>query len=252
MIDTSVTPDPMAVETSKWPNPMWDLVKVIPHDPLEDWRGTRQFTPVSHGYLLVWERSVNGGPRDVRETIELPPEQRRHHVVRSYSWAIANPRALDWMTRKLRGRGLLEVGAGRGYWAWQLAMRGVDVLATDLELVGGGNNCYFSRFTDPRVAPPIFHSIVEGAGPAMAARHSRRALFLCWPPYGAEMATETLEAYRGNMLFYAGEGEGGCNAPDSFFRLLDRDWEYRGSGPMIQWSGIRDCLDLYRRKRGTR
>jgi hypothetical protein len=247
MIQEIAIPDPMAEQTEH-PNPMWDIVKTIPHDTLEDWRGQRRFAPVAHGRVFAWgERPTGGGARELLRTIELPALLTRSRIVREYSWAIANPRALDWMTRKLRGRGLLEAGAGRGYWAWQFAMRGVDVVASDLDLVGGGDNYYFSRFTEPGKRP-VFHSIVQGNGPDMAAKYPGRALFLCWPPYDSEMATETLEAYRGNTLFYAGEGEGGCNAPDSFFRLLERDWEHVGNGPMVSWGGIRDYLDMYRRK----
>jgi len=47
----------------------------------------------------------------------------------SYAYAIPAPETLRWIADTCDGRGLLELGAGRGYWAHQLSRRNVDVLA---------------------------------------------------------------------------------------------------------------------------
>ena len=53
----------------------------------------------------------------------------RHLLARRYSWAIPSPGDLAWLTATLDGRGLVELGAGTGYWSWQAEQAGVDVVA---------------------------------------------------------------------------------------------------------------------------
>lgn len=75
------------------------------------------------------------------------------------------------------------------------------------------------------------------------------AMLLCWPPYDSPMAFDALSAFRGQYLFYIGEGAGGCTADDDFFDLLDEKWELVTiCEDFYSWAGIRDNLHLYKRK----
>lgn len=201
-----------------------------------DWRSGNVFRPQMYGRLP----DEHGRLIDIRDV--------RYEITHGYAWAIANPRALDWMTEQLDGRGVIEVGAGLGYWAWQLRQRGVDVLASDRFPSSVGGNYYFTA------ERRVWHPIVHAHGPTIAAQYPDRALFVCWPPYGtnAEMATDSLLAYRawrGDCLIYCGEGWGGCNAPDEFWEVLHEDWEETGYGPLVSWGGIHDFLAFFRPKR---
>lgn len=80
-------------------------------------------------------------------------------------------------------------------------------------------------------------------------RHPDRALFLCWPSYGDPWASHALACYEGDLLIYAGEGEGGCCADDEFFKLIDSEWEEAGVSPShVSFWGIHCYLTAYRRK----
>lgn len=178
-------------------------------------------------------------------TITWPPEDlgfpSREDLVHWFAWAIPSPWELRWLTRALDGRPLLEIGAGTGYWVWQLGQLGHDVLAYDVE---PGKNEYGLL--------PYWYPIQEG-GPGNAADHADRALILCWPPYSEDdstcMAAESLNAYRGTTLVYIGEWRGCCAGP-RFFDLVERKWKKdpRPAPPAINFNGIYSHVNLFHRQ----
>src|ERR1035441_3922730 len=93
----------------------------------------------------------------------------------------------------LRGRGVIEPGAGGGYWAWQLAQAGVNVAAYDPADVEAG--MFVGR-------KPWFP--VKRGDQSVAGKHPGRSLLLCWPSYDKPWAAEALAAYGGDQLFYIG------------------------------------------------
>jgi hypothetical protein len=164
-------------------------------------------------------------------------------------WEIARQLPLDdmplpWHQRPepmlhwLGGRGVVEPGAGTGYWAWQMEQAGISVAAYEPEVQGPAN--HFARRTwttllrDDHAAP---------------RHHGDRALFLCWPSYAEPWAAQSLACYTGDLLVYCGEGEGGCTADDGFFELLAAEWEeVSDSAAHVSYWGIHDYLTAYRRK----
>lgn len=75
-----------------------------------------------------------------------------------------------------------------------------------------------------------------------------RVLFLSWPPYDDEMGFKCLSAYQGDTLILIGEPEGGCTGDDQMFKLLNDEWEHLDTGPLVQWWGIHDYIELYVRR----
>ena len=161
---------------------------------------------------------------------------------RRYAWAVPTAEAVAALTEFAEGRGLIEIGAGLGYWAGLLRRNGADILAYDREPEGCRE--YFDR--------DAASSGVEAGGPEMAARAGRRALFLCWPPGNEPMASEALKAYPGSLLAYAGEGRGGCTGDAMFHYLLERHWDPVGRVELPRWNPAEDSLTFWRRKRRSR
>jgi len=96
----------------------------------------------------------------------------RSRLVHKYSWAIPSIGAVRGVADLVKANnltGVIEIGAGNGYWAYCLRQVGVDVIAVD----SGGSHLNYSN--------PHWHPIVKG-GPPHAALHPNRALLLCWPP----------------------------------------------------------------------
>lgn len=149
-----------------------------------------------------------------------------------YAWAIPDDFALDIIVSHSP---IVEIGAGKGYWAALLAERGADIICYD-------EKPYENNWM---VGPNRFFDVVLG-GPTKANRHPNRTLFLCWPPYSTSMAADALRAYQGKTVIYIGEGDGGCTGDDNFHALLNR-WNKITDYSIPTWYGLHDYLSVYRR-----
>lgn len=212
-------------------NPYWEIIRSLPTTPR--WYGESSVGD-PNGY---W--TVNLPERERARAAEAGLD--RGDLCVRYSWAIPSPGDIAFICKGLNGRAVVEIGAGGGYWAWQLTQAGVDVAAYDPHEPGLDNN--FARHR-------LYHPVQPG-NHERAAGHPDRALMLCWPSYGAPFAKEALHRYRGDTVIYIGEGEGGCCADDRFHRILRRDFEHAGSSPQhVTYWGIHCDLSIWRRKEG--
>ncbi len=168
----------------------------------------------------------------------------RDDAVRIFAWAIPDPIALRYVAHKLNGRGMVEVGAGTGYWAYVLGQYGVDVVPYDLEPPDPWSNNWWHP--DARQWTHVYRG-----GPEVVSMpiHRDRALFLCWPPYDKPMAYEALVDYPGDIVVYIGESHGGCTADDDFHERLEKDFEEESWFPLCQWAGIHDNISIWRRRK---
>ncbi len=191
-------------------NPYWEIVRRLP--------------------------SMSGAPDGL--TRGLPVGQ--HLLSKRYAWAIPSPGDLAWLVTTLGHRGLAEIGAGSGYWAWQADQAGIDVVAYEpadpaVNAYTDGTE-YFALKRDDHGA---------------ARHHPERALLLCWPSAGEPWAAEALRAYEGDLLVYIGQYRGGHCADDGFFDLLDEEWTRAGSSAHhVGWRHTHSAMTAYRRGPG--
>lgn len=205
-------------------NPYWEIIRQLPlDDSMLSWKVRPE--PVTHLFT--------DGPAGYRELAD------RFALCGTFAWSICSPGDITWMKGILGGRGVVEPGAGSGYWAWQLRQAGVDVAACDPNEAGEGN--WYARRREWTTVLRDDHDAPK--------RHPDRALFLCWPSYNEPWAAQSLACYTGDLLIYAGEGEGGCTADSAFFELRDAEWEEIGDSPAhISYWGIHCNLTAYSRK----
>ncbi|WP_327065238.1 hypothetical protein [Kitasatospora sp. NBC_01302] len=225
-----------------WGRPFRPLGELLPEQDTEFAAQNPQMVP------LLWYPALRHGSSrapvvDVFDHLpaELGPAlPRRQELSRIYSWALASRTALDWIAECLDGRGLLEVGAGSGYWAWLLRARGIDVLATDAAS-GTEQNGWTDRFQFTAVRP--------GGAAEEAAAHPDRVLALLWPPYRDPMAVDALRTYRGPGVLYLGDRPGGICAERSFFTELATHWRPLSHCPLtLRWLGNRDVATFFVRR----
>lgn len=204
-------------------NPYWEIIRQLPLNDLPlPWK--TQPEPSTLSFTI--------GPGRVR----FFPD--RLVLCASYAWSIPSPGDIAWMKGVLGGRGVVEAGAGGGYWAWQLEQAGVDVVAYDpCELAGSD------------YAVREWTAVLRGDHSA-AGLHPDRALFLCWPTYGAPWAAQALDCYAGDLLIFAAMR--GCCADERFYELLDAGWHEIGDSPAhVSWEGVNCWLTAYRRNDAT-
>lgn len=192
----------------------------MPNAPIENpyWSQVRQ---------LPTHSDWSGWPRVITNPIA------RDRLVRQYSFAIPAPREVLWLAEQLRSFGhdeIVEVGAGTGYWAWQLAQAGMTVHASDTH-------------------PPAqtWHRVDAHDAVSAAKAHPDAALMLVWPPLGDPMARQALAAYKGDTVVYNGEF-GGCTADSGFHTELDKRWDQVAISPHhITYKDLSTSLTIYRR-----
>ncbi|MFV0257346.1 MAG: hypothetical protein ACK5PP_02695 [Acidimicrobiales bacterium] len=141
-------------------------------------------------------------------------EAARDDAIRRYGFAVPDGDALAAIAERAPA-GVVEIGAGTGYWAAQLAGYGVDVVAYDPEPAPSPANRWFAG------AEPWFE--VAAADHRVVERHPDRLLLLVWPTRNETWAADAVTAHAragGRALAYVGEGPGGRTGDDRFHALL--------------------------------
>ena len=208
-------------------NPLWETVRWLPARPTPMATGER-LSPENH--TMLWGESV--GMQLMKAGMQ------RHTLCTTYAWSIPTPGDLKWLTGLLDGRPVVEIGAGSGYWAWQLEQCGVPVTAYD----------HAAGEATPWATSEPYATVLKGDATA-AADHPEAALLLSWPPLDDPAAYDALSAYKGDLLIYAGEGWGGCTADDAFFAAVEEEWEEVSiSEQHVTWADIHCELTAYRRR----
>lgn len=231
-------------EIRQWWSRRSDLTRQTHHEQLSRIAGSPQDQITPTGIDNPYWEIVRQLPsvRDARQSI-CPDGFARglpvgHHLLtKRYSWAIPSPGDIAWLTHVLNRRGLVEIGAGSGYWAWQAQQAGIDVIA--YEPTDPSANTYTDG-TEYLALRRDCH--------AASRRHPDRALLLCWPSHNDPWATSALHAYTGDMLIYIGEDQGGHCAENGFFQLLDQGWTRTGSSTHhVTWRHTHSTVTAYHR-----
>jgi len=178
-------------------------------------------------------RVVNGGPPQGSGRLAFA----QMILQTTYAYAIPSPETIGWMSRFCGARPIIELGAGRGYWAGQLSGAGLVIDSYELEPPATTDNVSFPRGRGRQV--DAWYPVSDLAAARIEAS-SDYVLFLCWPPgWGSAMAFEALAAYElagGDRLVYVGEPKGGKTGNDAFFDALTERWELETVDPsFVSW-----------------
>jgi hypothetical protein len=83
---------------------------------------------------------------------------------------------------------LVEIGAGKGYWASLLEARGADII------------CF-----DKKVPKSAYKKVTKGGPAVLRSQPSSRNLFLSYPDENESMAIECLRQFTGDYIIHVGE-----------------------------------------------
>jgi protein-L-isoaspartate O-methyltransferase len=169
----------------------------------------------------------------------------------AYAYAIPSPETLAWVVDFTAGRPVVELGAGRGYWAAQLTRFGVTVEAYDVEPPDISQNASFAQTAGQR---NVWHHVGDlGEFSKRSADHSDHVLFLGWPPgWGNTMASEALATFEragGERVIFIGEPKGGQTGDDAFFDALSARWELASQDArFVSWWNLKDVAQGWVRR----
>lgn len=138
----------------------------------------------------------------------------RAEAIRRFAFAVPDDAALAAIER-WAPNGVVEIGAGTGYWAGQLDQRGVDVVAYDTEPAPSAANSWFAG------TRPWFP--VRTGDQETVELHTDRCLLLVWPTKNETWAAEAIERFHragGETVVFVGEGPGGRTGDDRFHVLI--------------------------------
>jgi len=169
----------------------------------------------------------------------------------AYAYAIPSPETVEWVSQFCSGLPIVEIGAGRGYWAAQLSSVCLAIDAYDVEPPDKIENISF-----PRTAGQlhVWHAVGDlDEVVARMNRESDHVLFLCWPPgWGNSMASEALASFEkagGERLVYIGEPKGGKTGDDAFFDALSTRWKLDSVDPQyVSWWNSADSAQGWVRR----
>ena len=167
----------------------------------------------------------------------------RHRAKHGYVYVTQEQAIL--MAKLLQGKRCLEVAAGTGWLSHLLLDKGVDVLASDM----GGDS--FAGYEMQHV----WQRHHEGDSLSLLPGEFD-AVILTWPAYDAPFGHQVLQAMRaGQVLFFEGEGKGGCTADDAFFETLEdaqqwrkkQAWTQQLNEHHLHFSGLHDRWSVWQK-----
>lgn len=223
-----------------------------------------------------YEGTMRGADPIACDTIRLFWDACRDRVAAWSAFACPDAGAIAAIRGFAAGSdGVVEVGAGTGYWAALLraACPGLSVLAYDKRpptlVIRGGctlgpNGTAAAAASSASFVPsaaatineyhgqlPGWGAVSRGDAASTAAMHSRRVLFMCYPPPGDEaMCTSALKSYAsagGARVALVGEFHGDTGTA-SFERLLSKDWTLKKLHQLPNWGNTVACLSLWERQ----
>ena len=185
----------------------------------------------------------------------------RADALRRFGFAVPTAAAV-WSVRRHAPHGVIEIGAGTGYWAYLARQVGVDVVAVDIEPAPSAKNKWFA-------ATPLWYP-VQASDHTCVERFTDRTLLLVWPTRDEVWPADTLVRYRrggGRCVVYVGEGPGGHCGDDVFHARLGRlrtctqcvygvmeapcicgveaDWRCVETVELPHWPGFADDLHVF-------
>ena len=160
----------------------------------------------------------------------------------TYAYAIPSPETLTWLGEFSDGRSVVELGAGRGYWAALLHNVGVPVDAYDSQPPDSTENASFGQAAGQS---DVWHRVGNLDQYAARSPGQSDVLLLIWPPgWGDPMASEALAAFEaagGQRLVYIGEPQGGKTGDDAFFDALTAGWTLESEDTrFVSWWNLSD------------
>ena len=242
LAEAGIVPFTTSIEKGKYDRPLDALLAATPAGslPIE---GAHPVVDIGRALRLYFELEMDQYHRNLYTEL---------FIRAFFSYAIPSNAALE-KVRELASRGsVIELGAGRAYWAALLSNLGVKITAYDSAVIS--ENEWHSRgsveYPEPilqRCDKQWFPTGLASFEPAGTAAKDD-VLLLIWPPKESSFATEAVRRFGGSVVIYVGEPDAmGCAEPEFFDEVHSNGWSLDEvmEIPRLPWHY--DELFVYRR-----
>ena len=168
-----------------------------------------------------------------------------------FAYAVPSPKTIQWIRANTGNKTILELGAGRGYWAKEIRNVGLNIEAYDIEPPNFSGN---TSFPQSGKQVDVWHEVKATDNDADMFKNSPDSvLFLCWPPgWENRMAVQSLKSFEskgGTKLIYIGEPKGGKTANNEFFSALSARWKLVSvDRNFVTWWNLEDQAQIWVRQ----
>jgi len=179
----------------------------LANNVVEDW--------IARKYIPTIKEFAPYTSRDIKNMLSVIAF--RSIYVKNISWAIITCEIIQdfvYVCRKLGVTTLVDAGCGHGVLAHALREKGLAV-----DAINADKDKYHEIYRS-------WGNVIRGDAVKFIEENVNKfdGVILSWPPYDESFATEVVNVMRtGQLLFYCGEGRGGCTGDKYFHGALD-DW----------------------------
>ena len=177
----------------------------------------------------------------------------RWGYTKSHGFTLCPSELMKAMAIAMAGSKVVELGSGTGTLGNLLRQEGVDITLTDI----GEEGMAMYGFESP-VQMDIYAKMED------VDLSPYDIVLLTWPPYEDPCCEQVLKNMRpGSILFYCGEGQGGCTGTDAFHDMLYNGIKgFKGSVQKfefleelsdqlnenhVRWCGMHDRWSVYQK-----
>lgn len=167
-----------------------------------------------------------------------------HSLREKFAYSNLSPELLE---RVCEYSPLVELGAGNGYIAWLLQMRGAQIVPIDAFPVEEGKNWFFNTnvFNLPTSEGKSFVAVKKGTSETLK-EFGDHSLLLCWPPINS-MGRDALRDYPGQTVIFVGNKKNCADA--GFYKQLKEHWDIVFSTRTGSWDRCHtEWLEIYKRR----
>ena len=168
---------------------------------------------------------------------------KRTEFIETNAWFILTKETASELALFLKGMRVADLGAGNGFLGAHMRALGVE---------------HYHAYDNHRHGYYKKNHLHYGIRRKCAYRVKLErydAIVMTWPLYNDPFAYRMASRMkRGQVLIYQGESKGGCTGDDSFFDLLEHEFEllseitYQLEDNHIRWCGINDQWMVYKKR----
>lgn len=224
------------------------IVSLVMPSVEEDFINTNSYIPQTESEKLI-EQEITKSFINTLEALEIEIKDRsylsilkqllnyylitRSYYTENYSWAIPSVQVVNAISKY---QNIVEIYAGTGYWANLIEKAGCRIQCYDNFMSHYKKESY-GKFYPVTNINELNYDLLQNCN-----------LFMSWIPYEDECCIKYISNLNPKNILYLGETEGGCNACDKFFDIVNKNYAKVNVITFPTWLGLHDCFCEFRRK----